>query len=169
MNGSSPSDEPHTETNDISHSESKQPIALEASESTVDEKPVHENLTDDDKTETLEMKVKIDSNTNHSTGLETEESLLSSEEQKTEVDLESSPNVNAPVSPVAETVQDTTATTAQSSAATSMDGLLINIDEDEVSFEDQTRYSLGVFLCDYSEMKIQEVCSSHFLLGIFSL
>ena len=148
MNGSSPSDSPHPETNEISYSESKQPIALEASERTVDDKPMPENRTDDEKTESLQIEAKMDPNANHSTSLETEESLHSSEEQKTEVDLESSSN--APGSPVEETVQVTTATTAQSSAASSMDGLLITIDEDEESFEDQTRYSLGVFQFTFS-------------------
>ena len=147
MNGSSPSDSPHPKMNEISHSESKQPIALETSESTVNEKLILENRTDDEKTESLQLETKIDPDANHCTSLETEESLHSSEEQKTEVDLESSPNDLG--SPVEETVQVTTATTAQSSAVSSMDGLLITIDEDEGSFEDQTRYGsrslLGTF------------------------
>ena len=148
MNGSSPSDSPHPETNEISRSESKQPIALKTSESTVNEKPILENRTDDEKTESLQLETKIDPKANHSTSLETEESLHNSGEQKTEVDSESSPN--DPGSLVEETVEVTTATTAQSSAASSMDGLLITIDEDEESFEDQTRYSLGVFQFTFS-------------------
>lgn len=176
MNGSSPSDSPHPETNEILHSESKQPIVLETSESTVNDKPMHENRTDDEKSESLQIETKKDPDANHSTSLETEESLHSSGEQKTEVDLESSPN--DPCSPVEETVEVTTATTAQSFAVSSMDGLLITIDEDEGSFEDQTRYSLGVFQFTFSDgnflplersQKKQNTLRALSMLGYFKL
>lgn len=137
MNGSPPSDPPEPETNKTLNSELKQ-CNKRPPERTIHEKPMYENnRTDDEKSSSLQMAAKIDVNANHSTGVVTDKLSHSTDEHKREVALEGSSNSTD--SAVEEAVEVTMATTSQSSK---MDGLTVNLEEDEESFGNRIRYSL---------------------------
>ena len=129
MNGSSPSDPQPTINGDLP-SESKQLIDLESrpriDDSTSGKETMNENRTDDEKTSSLQMPAKDDA---YTTNRLRETSWYNSEEETTKPSL------------VEETVLVATAPTAQSSATSRMDGLFLNLEEDEGLLGNQARYS----------------------------
>ena len=127
MNGSSSSHPQPTVNGDLP-AESTQLIDLE-SKSTDDSSShtinMNGNKTDDEKTSSLQMPAKNDA---HTTNREREASWYNPGERTTKTSL------------VEETVLVATAPTAQSSAASRMDGLFLKLDEDEGLLGNQARY-----------------------------
>jgi len=136
MNGFSSSYLPQPATNGDLHKETKQQVKLEPSHSTANKNPMFENRTDDEKTESLQMAAKIGSLANHPTDNEQENSLRNSGELTTKEALQISSNTSVPVE---ETIQVARATTAESTAASKMDGLLLDLGEDKGLSGNQTR------------------------------
>lgn len=135
MNGLSSSDPQPTINGDL-HSESKQQLKLESKsigDSTSDKKTMNENRTDDEKTGSLQMPAK---NGPHTTTSEREAESYNAGEVTTKPSLEGSRI------PLEETVHVATAPTAQSSAETRMEGLLLNLGEDEGSLRNEARYDV---------------------------
>ena len=127
MNGSSPSHLQPTINGDLS-SESKQLIDFDSKsigDSVSDTKNMNGNKTDDEKTSSLQMPTNNDA---YTTNKVREASWYNPGEITTKPSL------------VEETVLVATAPTAQSSATSRMDGLLINLDEDEGLLGNQARY-----------------------------
>lgn len=127
MNGSSRSDPQPTINGDLP-SESKQQIKLESKttgDSTSDKKTMDENRTDDEKTGSLQVPA---TNGPYTTTSEREAPSSNAEEITTKPT-----SLNSSRIPVEETVHVATAPTAQSSAATRMDGLFLNLEEDDGS------------------------------------
>lgn len=137
MNGTSISSPTHPTRNGIFNPETEKQIELQPSGKTGNNNSMFENRTDDEKTGSLQMAAKIDPHSNHSTSIEKDKLLLVSGEKTTNIDLKGSSNTSR--AQVEETVHVTMATTAQSSAASRMDSLLLNLEENEGSFGDQTR------------------------------
>lgn len=145
MNGSSPTNPPEPSTNGTLYQETKQHsinnMELIPSDITAIEKPMYENRTDDEKTGSLQMAAKMNPYSNPLTSVGKEQLLRDSEEKLTKLSLQNTSDDSR--FPVEETVEVTTATTAQSAAASRMDGLFLKLEEDEGSFASQTRYSIS--------------------------
>ena len=79
-----------------------------------------------------------DSHINLTTSTDSQKSLHSSYQVENDVTFEHSPIVG----PVEGSVEVNTATTVQSSAVASLDGLSVNLGDDEESFKDKKRYCI---------------------------
>ena len=87
---------------------------------------------------TLLMSDTEDSHINLTTSTDSQKSLHSSYQVENDVTFEHSPIVG----PVEGSVEVNTATTVQSSAVASLDGLSVNLGDDEESFKDKKRYCI---------------------------
>ena len=87
---------------------------------------------------TLLMSDTEDSQINLTTSTDSQKSLHSSDQVENDVTFEHSPIVG----PVEGSVEVNTATTVQSSAVASLDGLSVNLGDDEESFKDKRRYCI---------------------------
>ena len=132
MNGTSAINRPETETNGDVHVESENQITHLPNDNFRDKKTMYENRTDDEKCGSLQMDAPINTSSKPSANIEEDKLLLGS--------------TNASRGAVDEMVQVTTVSTAQSSAVSSkVDGWLLNLEEDDGSFRNQTRYSYAHF------------------------
>ena len=87
---------------------------------------------------TLLMSDTEDSQVNLTTSTDSQKSLHSSDQVENDVTFEHSPIVD----PVEGSVEVNTATTVQSSAVALLDGLSVNLGDDEESFKDKKRYCI---------------------------
>ena len=127
MIGSSPS---QPATNGTFHQETENHIKPPPKRRFGVKKAMYENRTDDEKSGSLQLELKVDPYSEPPATTEKDKLLLSS--------------MNGSCGAVDEAVQVSTAPTGQSSAASSkMDGLLLNLEEDGASFGNHTRYSYG--------------------------